>query len=231
MLTLMILTTGIVSTAFATADNAKQNIDSKYGIVLDGKVVNVEKLAKENDVDPDELKAALLAGPDADGRYSPFSHVRQLGTKSTQELASIEKKAPNGSPLFIMKKEGSAAPNNTAKENLKVLNQASGYVLRSNQDTTAYTYTGKPGASGTYPYLGSFACHRYSNNSPYIPYGKHIYLDRYVWLPDNYYHSDFVSNDTGTGRPNTWWVDIYYDHSVAAALNYGVINLSYNQEL
>lgn len=234
---LMLILVGVLlfsseTNAFAKVIEGEKNVTSeKYKIVVKGQVVDILQLAKDNDVDPDELKEAILAGPDADGRYSPFSHVRQLGTKSSKELASVEKKAPDGSPLFILKNENFAPPKNIAKEILTAPITKASYVFRQNQDTTAYNYTGNPGASGIMPYLGSFACHRYSNASPYIPYGKHIYLDRWIWLPDNYYHTDFVSNDTGTGRPNAWWVDIYYHKSYQAAQNYGVINLSYNQQL
>ena len=191
-------------------------------ILIDGVKFNIKELAYENDVDPIELRAALMAGPDSDGRFSPFSHLNQLGTKTKEQLAEIAltKTTATGEPLFIMIDKTEFSMNGTK-----------GYIERKNQDTTAYNYTGNAGASGTMPWLGSFASHRYANGAPYIPYNKKIYLDRFVWLPDGVgYISEFTSNDTGAGKPNTWWVDIYYHNDVASARAYGVINLTYNQE-
>lgn len=65
-----------------------------------------------------------------------------------------------------------------------------GYITRKNQDSTAYNWTGYKTANGNWPVLGIVACHREkdiyggSSNAPVIPFGKHVYLDRYVWLPD-----------------------------------------------
>lgn len=39
---------------------------------------DLERLAWLNNVDPQELKDALKAGPDENGRYSPFSNLKQL---------------------------------------------------------------------------------------------------------------------------------------------------------
>lgn len=69
--------------AFMEANNIE--VIDGYIISLDGDILDVEELAHENDVDPDELLTAILAGPDADGRYSPFANIKQLGNMSLEE--------------------------------------------------------------------------------------------------------------------------------------------------
>ena len=222
VLTLAIFILATSLTAFAAEDIA---------VTLDGKTYKfscseIEKIAKMNNVDPIALKEAIESGPDEDGRFSPFSKLKPLDNGVTkQELDELNKQKMSSTGVPLIKSK--------ALENNK-----RGYIARTDQDTTAYNWTGYRTANGNWPVLGIVACHRQrdiyggSSYAPVIPFGKQVYLDRYVWLPDGVgYKSDFYVDDTGAGPGKTdYWLDIYYHNDTASAIAYGNIVLNYNQQ-
>ena len=226
ILTLLIVTMSMPVAGFA----------SEVSVDLNGKTFTIsneeiERLAKLNNVDPQELKNAIESGVDDEGRFSPFSKVKTLDNGITQEQLdemNKEKLSSTGEPLIKPLNKPKAFKDNSL----------SGYIERKDQDTTAYVWTGNKTANGNWPELGIVACHREkdiyggTSNTPVIPFGKKIYLDRYVWLPDGVgYKSDFKVDDTGRGPGKTdYWLDIYYGTDEASALIYGNIVLTYNQE-
>lgn len=191
----------------------------------------IEKLAKLNNVDPIELKNAIESGVDEEGRFSPFSKIKTLDNGIKQEQLdemNKEKLSPTGEPLTKPLYKSKTFKDNTL----------SAYTERKDQDTTAYVWTGNKTANGNWPVLKIVACHREkdiyggTSNTPVIPFGKNVYLDRYVWLPEGVgYTSNFYVDDTGLGPGKTdYWLDIYYGDDYDSAIIYGNIVLTYNQE-
>lgn len=99
-----------------------------------------------------------------------------------------------------------------------------------NQDSTAYVATGRPGASGTMPWVGSCAVHKANSDThrPLIPFGTIVYyLNRTVSIGGRDYNS-FIVNDTGDVAYNRslYWTDVFFGDNtkeiVDEALDYGV---------
>lgn len=219
-------------TAFANITTLNDDVEPNPYSISD---IEVTRLAELNNMDPVLLKEAIEAGPDADGRYSPFSKVPQLNNGITNaELAERDKQksSSTGAPLILPKETSPNAP---------VKSKEVSKVSKTNEDVTAYNKTGNKTANNNDPVLGIAACHRKidigleQNYQPVIAFGTTVYLDRYVWLPDGNYRSQFVIDDTGSGEDKNgnqlrtnYWLDIYYADDTASAKKFGVIKMNYN---
>lgn len=113
-----------------------------YIISIGDEIIDVEELAHENDVDPDELLVAILAGPGADGKYSPFSSIKQLGNMS------LEEKIARTKATTIENK-------NFGKPPLKPKDSA--YITRCEQASKAYAWAINNMANGQWSYIGVVA--------------------------------------------------------------------------
>ncbi|KZE71637.1 hypothetical protein AV654_05370 [Paenibacillus elgii] len=224
----MLLT--LSSGAFAQPSSQATKETSDVSVTLDGQTTHfsnseIKRLAELNNVDPNELRKAIESGPDEEGRFSPFSKLAPLKNtgivKEQLDKSNTQKLSSTGEPLIRSKAEKSViSPLST--------------VTKSDQDSTAYNWTGNKTANGNWPVLGVCAVHRNkdiggSGNGPVIPFGTTLATDKDIWLPDNVgYKSSFNVDDTGSGPKRTdYWIDIYYSKDTKSAINYGVIKLSY----
>jgi hypothetical protein len=204
MLTFALLFASIPVSAFASSSDVSVTLDGKTTTFSSSEILRIAEL---NNVNADALTKSIEKGADEEGRFSPFSKLtpNKKGIKQTTLDENNKKKlSSTGEVLLKPKYENSSI-------------SAMGYIGRSDQDSTAYNWTGNPTASGVYPYLGIVAVHRNidiggSGYGPVIPFGSNIYLDRWVWLPDGVgYKSNFVVKDTGSGPGRTaYWIDVYY---------------------
>ncbi|MDF2948320.1 MAG: hypothetical protein K0R07_333 [Sedimentibacter sp.] len=186
----------------------------------------LERLAWLNNVDPQELKDALNAGLDENGKYSPFSNLKQLDNGITDEelkKRDLLKIGSDGTPIVRM---------NPYFSNIV----PAGQILRSNQDATAYVAaSGKVTASGKTPKYGMVAVHFAGGNpvNPVIPFGTAIYLDRYISLPDGTQRSNYTVEDTGSGHEDStlYWIDLFFGglSNYPKAINFGTQTVTYNQ--
>lgn len=64
--------------------NSEIHSASSYTILGD-----LERLAWLNNVDPQDLKDALKAGPDENGKYSPFSNLKRLDNGVTLTILKL----------------------------------------------------------------------------------------------------------------------------------------------
>ena len=217
----MVFVMSLNAYAFASTTENKEFMElygitviDEYTISIGDTVWDIKELAHDNDVDPDELKAALLSGPDADGRLSPFANLRELGNKSLEE-----KIADTNSRSTKNKNFGKYSSDPTRAT----------YTTHYNQDSTAYVWTGNPMANGKYPEVKHIASKRLSGGSPTIPFGKHVATSQWIQIPGYPQRCDFWSGDTGNGpsNPTSHWIDIYfggetnYQTAYNAAINYG----------
>lgn len=186
---------------------------------------DLERLAWLNNVDPQELKDAIKAGPDENGRYSPFSNLKQLDNDVTNEelkKRNLLKTGSDGAPIVSM---------DSTFSNVTPLGQ----ILRANQDATAYVaLSGAITASGVTPKYGMAAVHYVGGNpiNPIIPFGTAIYLDRYISLPDGTQRSNYTIQDTGLGTDKTtYWIDLFFGgiSNYSKAINFGTQKVTYNQ--
>ncbi|AKG34986.1 RlpA-like double-psi beta-barrel domain-containing protein [Paenibacillus durus] len=227
----MLLT--IASGAFAQASSPVAKEASDVSVTLDGKTTTfssaeIDRLAAQNNVDANALRKAIESGPDEERRFSPFSKLPQLKNKgiTTQEQldqANAQRLSSTGEPLVKSK----AASKSSSFSALST-------ISKTNQDSTAYNWTGNQTANGNWPALGICAVHRQidiggSTYAPVIPFGKLLSTNKDIWLPDGVgYKSDFTVDDTGSGPNRTaYWIDIYYHNDTQSAINYGVIKLDY----
>lgn len=98
------------------------------------------------------------------------------------------------------------------------------------QDSTMYLDTGKPCASGVYPYVGCVAVHRKSSTdkSPILPFGTTIHYEDNSANINGLNHETFTVEDTGDKyfTRSTYWTDVYGGANTPAnndmAKNYGV---------
>lgn len=195
---------------------------------MDGKTTHfssaeIEQAAKLNNVDPKALKEGIESGPDEEGRFSPFSKLPQLPSGNLQENDE-QKLSSTGQPLFRPKAD-------------KSLINPLRATTKTDEDSTAYNWTGNKTANGNWPELGIGAVHRVkdisggTSNAPVIAFGTQLNITNVdIWLPDGVgYKDEFIVDDTGSGPTRTdYWVDIYYHHDTASAIAYGVIKIDYN---
>lgn len=177
-------------------------------LTVGGTEINVEQLAEDNNVDPVELKQAIIDGMDAE-KASPFSDLIQ-STPNTEAYETVE--------------TGKARISNT--------------VYKWNQDSTAYVANaGALTASGKTPAVGMCAMHTNvttktgSTSSTTVKLGTTIFMEDSVNVNGTNY-SSFVVEDRGapTNR-TTYWIDIYFGLKSTyydAAINYGVKTVSYH---
>lgn len=186
---------------------------------------DLERLSWLNNVDPQELKDALMNGLDENGRYSPFSNLKRLDNDVINEelkKRDLLKTGSDGTPIVS---KDSTFSNVTP----------SGQILRSNQDATAYVaLSGAITASGVTPKYGMAAVHYVGGNpvNPIIPFGTAIYLDRYISLPNGTQRSNYTIQDTGLGTGRTsYWIDLFFGgiSNYTEAINFGIQKVTYNQ--
>lgn len=220
------------SSAFAQPSNQVSKEKQDVSVTLDGQTTyfsssEIERLAELNNVDPNSLREAIESGPDEQGRFSPFSKLPRLKNGTSQEQLTEndkQKLSSTGESLIKPKTEKSVA-------------RPLATVTKSNQDSTAYNWTGNRTANGNWPVLGISAVHRVkdisggTSNSPVIPFGTALdIIGVDIWLPDGHgYEDQFTVDDTGSGPNRTdYWIDIYYHNDTASAIAYGITTLSYS---
>ncbi|MGG4342299.1 hypothetical protein [Paenibacillus lautus] len=223
------------SSAFAQPVSQGTEETSDVSVTLDGKTTQftsseITKLAELNNVDPNELRKAIESGPDEEGRFSPFSQlaIKNVITTEQANKSDASKLSSTGVPLVEPI---------TASETSMVSPLATSYS-KTNQDSTAYNWTGNNTANGNVPVLGICAVHRNkdlggSDYKPVIPFGTQLTTNKSIWLPDGVsYTSTFKVDDTGSGPKRTdYWIDIYYHKDTASAIKYGIIKLDYTYSL
>lgn len=190
--------------AFAATRIDQVNPQSK---TLDINSIDINKLSKDNNVDPSELRTSIEKSLKSH-RFSPFSDVKsQKNTKSSSEI------------------------NN--RKNVK-LDSDDGTTYQSGEDSTAYTDTET--ASGVDPEVGMVAVHHYRSGKPYIPFGTQLTYSSPITIQGNDY-TDFSVQDTGDAHFNrsSYWTDIYFgspsDDNEQACLDYGVQSVDYSYTL
>ncbi|GMK40880.1 hypothetical protein PCCS19_39360 [Paenibacillus sp. CCS19] len=196
----------------------------------------IERLAQVNNVDPNSLREAIEAGPDADGKFSPFSKLPRLdnGISEAQLFENSKQKLSSTGESLIQPAETSTASSPFASTTISAL--AATTTTKSNQDSTAYNATGNNTANGNLPRLGIVAVHRVkditsgsTSNSPVIPFGTSINVTNVdIYLPNSGYRDIFTVDDTGLGPNRTdYWIDVYFGTDTTSAINYGVTKVSY----
>jgi hypothetical protein len=224
------------SGAFAQPVSQGTKEQSDVSVTLDGKTTRftsseITKLAELNNVDPNELRKAIESGPDTEGRFSPFSElaIKNVITTEQADKSDVSKLSSTGEPLV--------KPLTANTETSKVSALATSYS-KTDQDSTAYNWTGNNTANGNVPVLGICAVHRNkdlggSDYKPVIPFGTQLSTNKDIWLPDGAgYKSTFKVDDTGSAPNRTsYWIDIYYHKDTASAIKYGVIKLNYTYSL
>lgn len=184
---------------------------------INGEVIDVGQLAEENQVDPYELKEAIIDGYYAD-RTSPFSNLETVRDENILPVESVEK-------ITV----GNDSVNGPITEMT--------IVSKTNQDSTAYVAkAGALTASGKTPEIGMCAMHvnvttkTGNTNSSTIKLGTKIYMDSPVNVNGTNY-SSFVVEDRGAPEGRTaYWIDIYFgltDTYYTNAIAYGVQTVSY----
>lgn len=184
---------------------------------LGGTIIDIGQLAKENDVDPYELKAAIEESMDAEVA-SPFS---SLATYTPNTMASESTEIVCGRAAA------------SATGNIK--------VNKENQDSTAYVAKeGAVTANGKTPDIGMCAMYIKSTtktgqtSDSIVRLGTTIYMDSAVDVNGTSL-SSFVVEDRGNPKNRTdFWIDIFFGQYVdknsdeyIAAINYGVKTVSY----
>ncbi|MDP1510345.1 hypothetical protein L8C07_07370 [Paenibacillus sp. CMAA1739] len=224
----MLLT--LTSGAFAQPSSQVAKEASDVSVTLDGQTTTfssaeINRLAELNNVDPIELRKAIESGSDEDGRFSPFSKlaIKNVITTEQADKSDASKLSSTVEPLIMSK---------AAQKSSSISAQST--ISKTNQDSTAYNWTGNQTANGNWPALGICAVHRKkdiggSGNSPVIPFGTTLSTNKDIWLPDGVgYKSSFTVDDTGSGPKRTdYWIDIYYHKDTKSAINYGVTKLNY----
>jgi len=220
------------SGAFAQPSSQANKETNDVSVTLDGRTTyfssfEIEKLAKLNNVDPNALRKEIESGPDEEGRFSPFSKLPLLNNGTSQELLdenNEQKLSSTGQPLVRSKSEKSVISSLMT-------------TTKTNEDSTAYNWTGNKTANGNWPVLGISAVHRVrdinsssTSYAPVIAFGTTLNITNVdIWLPDGHgYEDQFTVDDTGSGPTRTdYWVDIYYHNDTASAIAYGVTKLDY----
>lgn len=193
-------------TSFPTFASTTTNQVTPQSQALNINEIDINKLSKDNNVDPDQLQASIEQSLKST-KFSPFSEIKSQNTK----------------------KESSSKKVQNSTLNVNSLN----WNVRSDQDSTAYTAsTSARTASGVVPKVGMAAVHQYSSGTPYIPFGTRIYYENLVTIQGNDYAS-FDVEDTGdlNFRRTSYWTDLYFGTSTSAnntaALNYGINTVTY----
>lgn len=116
-------------------------------------------------------------------------------------------------------------------------------TYKTNQDCTAYCWTGDRMANGQWPSIGYVAVHptTYLGATPVIPFGKILYvdscqsdlqaLDYVVYAPDGEYTSFCVGDlgDTDFDLNRTkYFLDLYFGTDTTYANNWGVGTIAYH---
>lgn len=205
----LVMSMGLTAFAAEDAENLQMEID--------GTIIDIGQLAKKNDVNPYELKAAIEESIDADV-VSLFS---SLATNTPNTMASE-------STELVW---GRAATG--ARGNVK--------VNKKNQDSTAYVAkAGQVTANGKTPEVGMCAMYiksttkTGSTSSSKVKLGTTIYMDSAVDVNGTSL-SSFVVEDRGNPDNRTdFWIDIFFGQYVdtnsatyKAAINYGIKTVSY----
>lgn len=184
---------------------------------LGGTIIDIGQLAKENDVDPYELKAAIEESVDAEVA-SPFSSLA-TGTPNTMASESTE----------LVRGYSATSLSGSTK------------VSKVNQDSTAYVAKeGQVTANGKTPTIGMCAMYIKSTtktgqtSDKIVRLGTTIYMESPVDVNGTSF-SSFVVEDRGNPSNRTdFWIDIFFGQYVdknsdtyKAAINYGVKTVSY----
>lgn len=207
-LTAIVLLCGLT---FPMAADAREKEDMTISIGS-GIVIDVEKLAEENSVDPYELKDAILKGLSSE-KASPFSDLQTVD-KNVEATETV---------IQVMSKDGRV--NNIAK---KIDQDATAYVARSGAVT----------ASGKKPTIGMCAMHvnvttkTGTTSDKVVRLGTKIYMDEFINVNGKTL-SSFIVEDRGepSGR-SEFWIDIYWglktDANYNSAIQFGKQEVSYS---
>lgn len=198
-------------TAFAAED--AENLQMEIG----GTIIDIDQLAKENDVNPYELKAAIEESMGAEV-VSPFS---SLATNTPNTMASESTELVRGRATT------------SVSGNVK--------VSKNNQDSTAYVAKdGDKTASNKTPEVGMCAMYiksttkTGSTSDTIVKLGTTIFMNSAIDVNGKSL-SSFVVEDRGNPSNRTdFWIDIYFGQYVdknsptyKAAVNYGIKTVSY----
>lgn len=207
--TVLVMSMGL--TAFAAEDEEDLQME------IDGTIIDIGRLAKENDVNPYELKAAIEESIDADV-VSLFS---SLATNTPNTMASESTELVYG--------RAATGVSGSVKENKK------------NQDSTGYVAkAGRETASGKTPEVGMCAMYiksttkTGSTSASKVKLGTTIYMDNAIDVNGTSL-SSFVVEDRGDPDNRTdFWIDIFFGQYVntnsatyLAAKEYGIKTVSY----
>lgn len=183
-----------------------------------GTIIDIAQLAKENDVDPYELKAAIEESMDAEVA-SPFSSLATY-TPNTMASESIE---------FVCGRSATSESDSIQ-------------VNKINQDSTAYVAKeGAVTANGKTPAVGMCAMYIKSTtkkgqtSDSIVRLGTTIYMETPIDVNGTSL-STFVVEDRGNPDNRTdFWIDIFLGQYVdktsdtyKAAIKYGVKTVSYH---
>lgn len=193
-------------TSFPTFASTTTNENKPQSQSFNIDEIDINKLSKDNNVDPDQLRASIEKSLKST-IFSPFSEIKSQKNKKESSSEKVK------------------------DSNLNV--NSSSWIVRVDQDSTAYTSrTGARTASGAVPKIGMAAVHQYSSGTPYIPFGTRIYYENAVTIQGNQYAS-FDVQDTGDLDFNLsdYWTDLYFGISTAssekAVVNYGQPTVTY----
>lgn len=117
-------------------------------------------------------------------------------------------------------------------------------TFQTNQDATAYTWTGHNTANGKVPTINMVAVHATVKGGtvPVIPYGTILYIDsviqrtapyeewdNMVYTPDGEVESFKVEDLGDQGYTHTrYWLDFYWGADVASANQFGTRTVNYH---
>lgn len=195
--------TGTISSQAAT----------KVTVKVGNKSIDVTGIAKENGVDPYELKKAIENGKNTQ-KASPFSNLAT--TKSGKKEAEIIE--------TISARAGTTATRTK--------------VTKKNQDSTAYVAKkGSLTASGKTPQIGMCAMHTNvttktgETTSKVIKLGATLHMEEAVNI-NGITSTSFIVEDRGAPKNRTkYWIDVYFglnnSTNYQAAINYGIKKVSY----
>lgn len=212
----MVTIATLAMTTGATAYAAEKAEEPQTDVV--STAIDINRLAKENDVNPYELKAAIEESMD-ETVASPFSSL----ATNTPNVKASESVEPIGERVV----DGMV-------RNVK--------VTKKNQDSTAYVAkSGALTASGKTPTVGMCAMHinvttkTGETSDSIVRLGEVIYMDNAVDVNGRSL-SMFVVEDRGNPSNRTdFWIDIYFGQyentssdTYKAAINYGIKTVSYS---
>lgn len=184
--------------------------ESEMLVDIGGIIVDVEKLAEENNVNPYELKEAIENGRNAE-KASPFSSLATYGPDAEEKSTT---------------------------EHIAGMERASTKESKKNQDSTAYVAeTGALTASGKTPSLGMCAMHinvttkSGSSSNTRVKLGTMLYMEECVVVQDRNYSSLIVEDRGNPTNRTEYWIDVYFglnkETNYNAAINYGIKNVNY----